>query len=1293
MRKDVKNISVTKPDMAVVGQERLGLSPFGMLSQLFQQEILRRAQLMSGAYREVPLTLLEEQGTEEKPLAARPPELHLDVEVNVTVEAPEKKGKKPAGQSTGVPAETRVLERVRVLQRELLQSQEITRRVILQSGARQQQMRLSPGGGIWTGARFEPGRSGGTRSPMTRARELPLASAATAAPAEGGWTPRQQPLHPGYPSPGKREPAGGSPAGSILLPDTLRRRRQEILDRQRRNAQISETLGPALEWAVQGEEDSRPGTSERLTRLIEEAVRRTLEENRTRGRERETYGTQRDSQPAAFPKTSGEKGNGSTAPSRFGAAKQPGENGRTGVRSKDRGRSSSPLAPGQKERGQILAEGPSSGESGTSRERATHPKASEPSLGAQEMTSRLIPEAALAEIQRHDRNAHDQESPPPAVGVSDVGGRNAWGPSVLTYSVQGEADPSSAGKGEENRTEAMGFVKGLEAGAPVQEERRRAAAPQEREVERFISKSGEPISKGSSQALSGGEASDRNGEAASEQAPTVKEKIKQGEEGVPETVPRVELESRWKGLDSPIAIPGEKPKKVEGEAQLTYLQKLDDTGWAEERSAVPRQKPSQSPAWEAAPDAEHAGMRVMTELEGDFRQAGALHGRGGGRLPHEAGLPSQAAETSNQARETSRADGDARLSSDWPEDQESGQPWTAVPAAGPSLATEQEQLVHAAPGNGVENTAGPTVPLSSPQATEGGAQLSHRASEDTDSGTGRQAVPPAGTQPVREEEPLVYRTAKETGESAARPADLPAGPRTTAGGAQQPHRASEDADSGTGRQAVLPAGTQPVRKEEPLVYRVSKKTGESTDGQGTSAEIPLPAWGETSLTYRTPEPADRRESQRTSIRETPAQERTAYWSPSSKLSPEGGRTEPAFPLEAIPEPGTEDGQMPQAVPSQKTALSWEPSELTQRQFPPLQEIPAQPKQIPAAKEPESQVQRAVGRPREKPASPRTRSGQEKAGGAVRWQGETVGQSAQGVGVRQDAAEEGEEAILEPVRAELAGALEGIKLPPAVSEGPAEWDLVPLNLAYKAENGGGTEQSPLPAAGRERSPMSPISRDIRITARRGSGSSASTDEAGSTSANSTAAAPEKSGQRGEGARSSLPRSVSQSGRAWTGAPEMTFAQPTWQRQEAAQPGQEPADRLKNGYGKNLPAWARELLEKPAAPALGGGSVTWQASLGSAQGQAAGVPPGAPVPPAGGAVPGGMIQWTAPGARSSAADVTTRPAALAYRERTEREEGPAQQQSPAMSEAEVQKTADKVYRIIEERLRRELRRSGR
>lgn len=136
-------------------------------------------------------------------------------------------------------------------------------------------------------------------------------------------------------------------------------------------------------------------------------------------------------------------------------------------------------------------------------------------------------------------------------------------------------------------------------------------------------------------------------------------------------------------------------------------------------------------------------------------------------------------------------------------------------------------------------------------------------------------------------------------------------------------------------------------------------------------------------------------------------------------------------------------------------------------------------------------------------------------------------------------------------------------------------------------------------------------------------------------------------------------------AWSsGTPTLTFAK-TAQQQPPKQPEKESAAT------QNLPAWARELLEKPPAQTAG-------------------------------AAPSGQsrqIQWTAPQAvpvpaarTSPPANAAAVPHSLLHRERGGDDERSSAAQL-AEREAEIRRTADKVYRIIEERLRRELRRSGR
>lgn len=63
---------------------------------------------------------------------------------------------------------------------------------------------------------------------------------------------------------------------------------------------------------------------------------------------------------------------------------------------------------------------------------------------------------------------------------------------------------------------------------------------------------------------------------------------------------------------------------------------------------------------------------------------------------------------------------------------------------------------------------------------------------------------------------------------------------------------------------------------------------------------------------------------------------------------------------------------------------------------------------------------------------------------------------------------------------------------------------------------------------------------------------------------------------------------------------------------------------------------------------------------------------------------QIEWTAPNALPSSASIVY----------AEHKPQPAQspQQAARLSDSELHRAADKVYRIIEERLRKELRRSG-
>lgn len=120
-------------------------------------------------------------------------------------------------------------------------------------------------------------------------------------------------------------------------------------------------------------------------------------------------------------------------------------------------------------------------------------------------------------------------------------------------------------------------------------------------------------------------------------------------------------------------------------------------------------------------------------------------------------------------------------------------------------------------------------------------------------------------------------------------------------------------------------------------------------------------------------------------------------------------------------------------------------------------------------------------------------------------------------------------------------------------------------------------------------------------------------------------------------------------------------------DPAQTAGESASPAESAYVKSLPDWARRFLREGAAQS--------SQSMGTARNIAS-------LPSQG---EGDAVQWTAPNYRPPAAPMT-------YREKPGREERQAGQQAPHISEAELQRTADRVYRMIEDRIRRERRRLG-
>ena len=257
--------TVIKPDMAMLRQEQLGLSPFGLLSRLFQEELERRVQQNLGAYAPVPMTLLEEpdQETAAQPV---PVSLHLDVHV----EAPklrEEKAKTDSKREWDKPAELRILERVQLRERELRETRQILHRLELRlDGQRWNLPQVSRQTEQTAARRHEVGRS-------TAGTPLPLASQAAAAPGTGGWLPRHQQTHPGYPTQETRQE--GPTGASILLPDVLRRRREAAL------AQTEDV--PSAGWSgTPGERRLEGNPTEELLHFVHQAVEQTMRQNHSR---------------------------------------------------------------------------------------------------------------------------------------------------------------------------------------------------------------------------------------------------------------------------------------------------------------------------------------------------------------------------------------------------------------------------------------------------------------------------------------------------------------------------------------------------------------------------------------------------------------------------------------------------------------------------------------------------------------------------------------------------------------------------------------------------------------------------------------------------------------------------------------------------------------------------------------------------------------------------------------------------------------------------------------------------
>lgn len=149
-------------------------------------------------------------------------------------------------------------------------------------------------------------------------------------------------------------------------------------------------------------------------------------------------------------------------------------------------------------------------------------------------------------------------------------------------------------------------------------------------------------------------------------------------------------------------------------------------------------------------------------------------------------------------------------------------------------------------------------------------------------------------------------------------------------------------------------------------------------------------------------------------------------------------------------------------------------------------------------------------------------------------------------------------------------------------------------------------------------------------------------------------------RSEGTNIPTPNQVAPVALTYGPAQSTTGSVTPHQPEESSRTEMEESD-----FVRSLPEWARSFLKKGGAA---------QQTMGVVRDIAVSQPQET----------ADQIQWTAPNYRPPAAP-------MAYREKP-REEQPRESRPARISETELQRTADRVYRILEERIRRERRRLG-
>ena len=1261
--------TVIKPDMAMLRQEQLGLSPFGLLSRLFQEELERRVQQNLGAYAPVPMTLLEEpdQETAAQPV---PVSLHLDVHV----EAPklrEEKAKTDPKREWDKPVEMRILERVQLRERELRETRQILHRLELRlDGQRWNLPQVSRQTEQTAARRHEVGRS-------TAGTPLPLASQAAAAPGTGGWLPRHQQTHPGYPTQETRQE--GPTGASILLPDVLRRRRE---------AALAQTEDISSGWSgTPGERRLEGNPTEELLHFVHQAVEQTIRQNHSR----EQAARQLAEQAASVHGSPAESGWKQRQSDREPAMRQPvpavetprpgrPEGGRNPVFvSNDRTEDAERLAPAsdRTSAGSIPAAGGAvqtadqeAGMAAVPAERihAAGPDGMLSQNGSEELIYRQMPEVPETAVPASKRNipaesnfrreAGGQPTKPEqsagpnnvpfaagtSVSASSTPAAAHWDTGRTAAPSDGPANTMPAATSKEHRR-VQGRMDGEPPTAPMQ-----TAAEQTAEHDRSLvqteQRQWESEARNDSKSLSDGTGPvskptarpTESMETTSPEEPMVHRTV----ENAPITtaasptavqpVPEERSERTERSDTVRIAYPTESTKTTQPEETAAYRE-IDVPSAAvtarpvEPVETAPAEEPMVYRTMENAPmttaasptavqpvsteRSEHTGSSDVVNTARPAESTKTM-------LPEEAIVHRETVIPNEREIARSVAATETTPPKEPMVHREGDVPGAAVtarPAESAETTPAGEPMVHRT----VENAPGTTS--ASPTAAQ---SVSAERSEHTGSSDVVNTARPAeSTKTTLPEEAIVHR---ETVIPNAR--EIVRGAETaeiTSPKEPMIHREGDVPSAAATARPVEPAETAPA--EEPMVHRTVENALGTTASSPTAVQPVSAERSEhtgSSDVVNTARPA---ESMKTTLPEEAIVHRETVIPNEREIARSVAATETTPPKEPMVH---REGDVPGAA---VTARPAEPAETTPAGEPMVHRTMENASITMAASPTAAQSVSAE------------RSEHTKRSDVVR-----TARPAEHAPTAQP-----EEPI---VYRETDAPNQSDTAHPAAATGAAPSGQP---VIQRATNGSDAASKATPMRNRltaarpvRHAAGSPAEPDVPLVLRQNDGTETPAAEPFNVAAlrDIRTARP----TAGQTAAAEM---------AWrSGTPALTFAKTA--RQQPPEPPEKKTDAT-----QNLPAWARELLEKPPAQTAG-------------------------------AAPSGQnrqIQWTAPQAvpvpaarTSPPANAAAVPPSLLHRERGGDDERSSAAQQ-VEREAEIRRTADKVYRIIEERLRRELRRSGR